>query len=101
MKPLNKKANVPIMILVIGVVAICGFAILSFAFSYKFSSIKDSIGLEVLEKVNSDIEKFEFYKNIGKTPEQSAELIDAEYVSEKLIIEKSDGDKSIIIKYEE
>ena len=61
----NKKADIPITILVIGVFAICTLAILSF----KFIDIKTTKGfyesIEAIEEMNSQIQKHYFYKNAG------------------------------------
>jgi len=56
----NRKANIPIVFLVIGIVAICGFAILSFVISDgKFS--KGFSDISVIEKIRVDKERMEFY----------------------------------------
>ena len=88
----NKKANVSIMILVLGVVAICGLAILSFLISENLSSFHDNSGVGVIEKINSDVEKFYFYQNVlGEgSDEESAKRIGAEFVDGKLVIIESD-----------
>ncbi|MFH1326602.1 MAG: hypothetical protein ABIH59_00555 [archaeon] len=58
---LNKKADVTVMILVLGVFAICVFAILSFIIGS--SKTQDSLnGVEIVEEVNSKIDQYYFYK---------------------------------------
>jgi len=69
----NKRADIPITILVLGVVAICGLAILSFIVSSKVNVKSDDLGLEVFEKLHADVEKFEFYKNVA--PNEAATMI--------------------------
>lgn len=64
MKLKDKRGDVPIMILVIGIVAICGLAVLSFIVSEKIVGSKDSLGTEVFEKLYSDVEKFGFYEEV-------------------------------------
>jgi len=58
----NKKADIPVMILVLGVVAICTLAIASFIFS-ESKEIKDPLGVGLFEEIHSDLEKFYFYSN--------------------------------------
>ena len=59
----NKKADIPVMVLVIGVFAICCLAILSFV---KIEGdIKESFeSIELIEKLNSEMERYFFYKNL-------------------------------------
>jgi len=61
----NKRADIPITILVIGVLAICGLAILSFIISDKVKLKSDNLGLDVFEKLYTDFEKYVFYKNVN------------------------------------
>lgn len=82
MKLKDKRGDVPIMILVIGIVGICGLAVLSFIISEKVKLKPDELGIEVFEKLYSDVEKFEFYEGVYpneaidkiKTVENKAEL---------------------------
>jgi len=58
----NKKGDVPITILVIGVVVICGLAILSFiASSFYFE--QSFYGLSKMEQLNSQVDEYYFYLN--------------------------------------
>ena len=62
----NKKGDVPITLLVLGVVAICGLTILSFIVSG--TNISESFvnsGLGIFEEIYSAEEKFYFYENIN------------------------------------
>jgi len=63
----NRRADIPIVVLVLGVVAICGLAILSFIVSEKsiLDNYNDPLGLEVFERFHSDIEKDNFYEKVG------------------------------------
>ena len=84
----NKRAEIPITLLVLGVVAVCGLAILSFLFAD--SGDKEALeGVENLEKVVSLGEEIRFYQNFGIEPENVMEdiqksggayIIDKEYV---------------------
>lgn len=70
----NKKANIPIMILVIGVFAICILAIISFSISV--SKSRDSFrGIDLVEQTNSKIEKYYFYENKGFNDEKIKEIL--------------------------
>ncbi len=72
----NKKADVPITILVIMIVAICILAIFSFIGSR--NRVQSSpLGVELIEEINSDVEKFYFYLNVGFPKNEAAEKIDA------------------------
>lgn len=80
----NKKADIPVMILVLGVVAICILAISSFIIS---KSREDPLGTELFEEIHSDLEKFHFYSNIS-SKEIAADKINATISNNQLIIEK-------------
>lgn len=60
--PNNKKGDIAITILVIGVFAIASFAIISFIFSDN-SYGKSFVGISVMQKINADIDEYNFYKN--------------------------------------
>lgn len=66
----NKKGDVPVMILVIGIFALCALAILSFYF-VKFKALKSFEGYIAVEKVNSLAEEYEFYTNVGLNQENA------------------------------
>jgi len=70
----NKKGDVAITILVIGVFVISTFAILSFVLS-EFSYGNSFVGISVMQKVNAAIDEYNFYKNNGV----SSEVIDSEF----------------------
>ena len=59
-----KRGNIPITLLVIGVFALCAFALLSFFIS-DFKVSNSFVGVDILHKVNSDIDGFYFYKRQG------------------------------------
>lgn len=95
MKSKNKRGNIPITILVIGVVAICILALGSFAFSIFKSN--QGFGLGVFEDIYSDVEKFYFYTGQGISWDMAAENIDASSDKGMLIIERNET--NINIKY--
>lgn len=56
----NKRGDIPITVLVIGVIAVCCMAL--FSFSLSTTKIRDSfVGLGMMEKINSQIENKTFY----------------------------------------
>jgi hypothetical protein len=93
----NKKADIPITILTIMVVAICILAILSFIDSGKKYE-PDYSGVGLIEEINSNVEKFYFYLNVGFSEDEAAEKIGAEIINNQLIINmnKIIGEKNII-----
>lgn len=91
---MNKKANIPITILVIGVVAICILAIGSFVVSNIKLSENSNIGY--FEKIQSDLEKFYFYINAGVGPSIAAGNIGAIIDNDgRLVINKKVVDMNI------
>lgn len=94
----NKRADIPVTIFVLGVIAICGLAILSFIVSEKYNKT-DELGTEVFEKLHSDVEKFEFYKNAGTSLTEAASNLGFDINNNgKLIIEDYSLGGPIIIK---
>ena len=55
----NKKGDIPITILVIGVFAVCTLALLSFYSSIGFTK-HSFVGTELIEQLNSEIEQQSF-----------------------------------------
>ena len=94
----NTRGDVPVMILVLLVIAICGLAILSFIIFNKglLGGGKDS-GIEVVEEMNSDIEKFYFYQDV-LDDNKAAEMIDDAVINNgKVLITKSN--EVVSVKY--
>lgn len=76
MKLKNKRGEVPIIFLVLGVVAICALAILSFIIGG--SKINHEFeGVGAVQEMNSAIEVNEFYKNVGM---ENPEIVDGKIV---------------------
>lgn len=73
----NNKADIPITILVLGVLAISALAIISFVVSNNNISGR-GLGTEVFEDIYSQVEEFYLYLNMGITPEEAAEKISDE-----------------------
>jgi len=62
--PRNRRGDIPITILVIGIILVCILALISFLSST--TKVKNSfVGIGVLEKMNMQIEKNYFYKESG------------------------------------
>ena len=59
----NKKASIPIKILVVGVLLICGLAILSFSLSSR--EVNELSAVSVLEKIKIQKERMEVYNKLG------------------------------------
>lgn len=76
---MNNKGDIPITILVIGIVAVCGLAIFSFYISG--DRFKGSFGsVQVIEKANSFFDEMQFYKNIGKEPSSEMTIFKKDWV---------------------
>ncbi|NCN51672.1 hypothetical protein GW931_01540 [archaeon] len=63
-KTFNKKGDLPVTLLVIGIFALCGFALLTFFIS-DFRAGNSFVGISILQKVNSNADEYSFYKNNG------------------------------------
>ncbi|HUW44115.1 MAG TPA: hypothetical protein VMV95_04105 [Bacillota bacterium] len=70
----NKRGDIPITILVIGVLAICALAIFTFYTSSRnFKNGFDSI--DIIEKISIEKEKISLYeKDLGFTQEEAKEI---------------------------
>lgn len=64
----NKKGDLPVTLLVIGIFALCGFALLTFFIS-DFKTSNSFVGVSVLQKVNTNADEYLFYKNNGASDE--------------------------------
>lgn len=63
-----KKGNIPITILVIGIFAICSLALFTFFIS-DFEISNSFVGVDIMHKVNSMRDEYQFYKNSGVSEE--------------------------------
>lgn len=64
----NKKGDLPVTLLVLGIFALCGFALLTFFIS-DFKTNNSFVGISVLQKINSNADQYLFYKNQGISQE--------------------------------
>ncbi len=73
----NKRGveALPTLILVLGVLAICGLAILTFFLSMWKTEKAEIIGTNLFERIYSDVEKFHLYVAMGFSPEDAASKI--------------------------
>lgn len=62
----NKRGDIPITVLVIGVFAVCALALFTF-FVADFKMSNSFVGLNIMEEMNSQIDEYLFYKNSGKS----------------------------------
>ncbi len=71
---LNKKANIPVIILVIGVVILCGLAILSFSISSQ-NTKKAFSDVFIVEEIKIQKEKLNVYGELGETNLVQGEIL--------------------------
>jgi len=90
---MNKKGDIPVLILVIGVFSICTLAIISFFVSDSRAS-KDLLEIGMFEKFQIDLETFYFYKNAWDTPDEAARKIGARTDDEGNLVIEREGEFS-------
>ena len=73
----NKRGDIPITILVLGVVAICILAILSFYFSS--FEMKKNFDIQLIKEAKLAREKFDLYTNLGFTREEIDSALNVRY----------------------
>ena len=89
-KEINRRGDVPISILVLGVVAVCALAIISFSISG--NSARNNLGIGIMEEIYSAVEEFHFYLNAGFSEQEALERmlfqteLEAEISAGKLIV---------------
>ena len=70
----NKRGDIPVMLLVIGVVGICTLAIISFYISDK--NVRGGFeALELIEEIGLESEKIMFYERVGLSQEEINEIL--------------------------
>ena len=82
----SKKADISVTIFVIGVLAVCTLTILSFSYVKSKSNAFFSDSFNILEGVNSDVDKIHFYENIGVNPEN---FLDVKKEGNNYLIQRS------------
>jgi flagellar basal body-associated protein FliL len=81
----NKRADVAITILVIGVFAICALAIISFIL-FNQQVQNNFVTTDTIENLSSNLETFYFYVNIGLSNQDAANKIGAQLQGNQLIL---------------
>jgi len=61
---MNKKSNVPVILFVIGVFAVCSFALLTFFIS-GFTTSNSFVGITTVQDLNLQQEEYDFYLSQG------------------------------------
>ncbi|NCN86597.1 hypothetical protein GW932_02090 [archaeon] len=74
----NKKGDVPITLLVIGVFAICTLALLTF-FIADFKMSNSFVGVTKMQQMNAAIDEYLWYKNKGISEETLDKLFNFTY----------------------
>jgi hypothetical protein len=95
----NKKADIAITIFVLGVVALCIYALVTFYLSSNNVN-KNIVRTSVMEQINTKIEQYAFYKNTGEfTDDEIANIlgVQVDATGKKYIYaEQLDGNKKMI-----
>jgi hypothetical protein len=65
----TKKADIPIVILVIGVIALCSLTLLNL-FVSESRVVGSFYGVSLMHGLSLDIDKYNFYKNLGLSDEE-------------------------------
>ncbi|PJE81659.1 hypothetical protein COU58_01820 [Candidatus Pacearchaeota archaeon CG10_big_fil_rev_8_21_14_0_10_32_42] len=91
-----KKGNLPVTILVIGIFALCGFALLTF-FMSDFKLSNSFVGVDVVKKIISNSDEYLFYKNNGVPDEDLDEFFNiTEEYGRKYFHEEKIDDEGIL-----
>lgn len=73
----SKKASVPVAILVLGTFVVCGLALLSFNL-FTVDVMGEFGDLNHVEKMNSKVSKYEFYKDQGISEQEIRQSLSEE-----------------------
>lgn len=97
----DRKGDVSITVLVIGVFAVCSLAIISFMI-FKAQNNNSSVNMEIFENLSSAVEKYYFYINSGLSLEAAATNIGGQIQNGQLVlnsVQKNGNDILVSIKY--
>ena len=86
--PKNKRGDLPVTILVIGVILVSALALFSFLTS-SFSSVQSFEGISKMEEINAKIDAYYFYRNLGIGEDRINEALGIE--NGKISIEPKSG----------
>ena len=70
----NCKGDIPVVVLVIGVIVICVLTIVSFSLVI-FTLNNSFYGINSIKQMNLILEEYSFYKNLGMTHAEIGELL--------------------------
>ena len=70
----NKRGDLPVTILVIGVILVSALALFSFLTS-SFSSGQSFKGISLMEELNAKIDAYYFYRNSGVSEDRINEIL--------------------------
>lgn len=93
---LNRKADVAITILVIGVFAICALAIIIFIISNQQTQ-NNFVSTDTLENLSSSLETFYFYVHMGFSDQDAANRVGAQLQDGQLILNAEQNQSSGLI----
>ena len=71
---MNKKGSIPIVLLVIGVFAVCCFALFTFLMA-DFNANTSFVGVNVMKNLTQNIEEYNSYKNVKNISESKLSLM--------------------------
>ena len=96
----NKRADITITVLVIGVFALCSLALFSFYYSSTDVVRNPSLGLDLMERMNSQLEKYNSPQHLHGNFETLLEVKKDVQGNNFFILEKEDDGKVVFrIKY--
>jgi hypothetical protein len=72
---MNSKANLPIVLLVLGIFGVCSLALLTFYMS-DLDISNSFAGIDVLHKMDSVINEYKFYVREGMNPENVGKVFE-------------------------
>ncbi|MDP3965977.1 MAG: hypothetical protein Q8Q04_00415 [archaeon] len=92
-----KKGDLPVTLLVIGIFALCGFALLTFFIS-DFKVSNSFVGVGAVGKMVSQVDEYLFYRNSGVPEENLDEIfnIKEEFERKYFYEERSDKEGSFL-----
>lgn len=98
---MNKQANIPITILVLGVFLLCGAVLLSFTLFDMSDNGKTMRVVDSFNELNIALEKYNFYINLGKLNEEALDYLDRSFFESKILIDKESTPKKLILNDED
>ncbi len=98
---MDKRGDISITLLVIGIFAVCTLAIITFVLQTQivlpFQMNEHFANLELFKNLSSQVEDFYFYMNSGLSQEAAAERIGGQIENNKLILNAEQKDPNIIL----